>query len=72
MAWNYYFKDRPGAQNGPVSLEELVTLAKSGRVPPEGLVWAEGGEPQAAASHPGARRASSRKSLRPLDGRRAA
>ena len=52
MAWNYYFKDRTGAQNGPVSLEELVTLAKSGRVPPEGLVWAEGGEPQAAASHP--------------------
>ena len=52
MAWNYYFKDRSGAQNGPVSLEELVTLAKSGRIPPDAWVWAEGGEPQAAASHP--------------------
>jgi hypothetical protein len=52
MAWNYYFKDRSGAQNGPVSLEELVTLARSGRVTPGDLVWAEGDEPLVAARHP--------------------
>ncbi len=52
MAWNFYFKDRSGAQNGPVSLEELTTLAKSGRIAPDSLVWAEGGEAMAAAKHP--------------------
>ena len=52
MAWNYYFKDRSGGQNGPVTLEELVILARSGRIAPEALVWAEGGEAMAAAKHP--------------------
>ncbi len=52
MAWNFFFRDRSGAQNGPVSLEELVILAKSGRIAPDDLVWAEGGAPQRAASHP--------------------
>ncbi|WP_298428205.1 GYF domain-containing protein [Rhodoblastus sp.] len=52
MAWNYFFKDRSGAQNGPVSLDELVTLARVGRVAPDCLVWSEGGEPVPAARHP--------------------
>ena len=52
MAWNFYFKDRSGAQNGPVSLEELAILAKSGRIAPDDLVWAEGGEAMAAAKYP--------------------
>jgi hypothetical protein len=52
MAWNYYFKDRSGAQNGPVTLDELVALAKAGRIAPDCLVWGEGGEPMQAAKHP--------------------
>ncbi|WP_374545757.1 DUF4339 domain-containing protein [Rhodoblastus sp.] len=52
MAWNYYFKDRSGAQNGPVTLEELSALAQSGRIAPDCLVWAEGGEPKPAGQHP--------------------
>ena len=52
MAWNYYFEDRKGAQNGPVSLEELATLAKAGRIAADCLVWAEGGEPKPAAAFP--------------------
>jgi hypothetical protein len=52
MAWNYYFKDRSGAQNGPVTLDELIALAKAGRVAPDCLVWAEGGEAVQAAKHP--------------------
>jgi hypothetical protein len=52
MAGNYYFKDRSGAQNGPVSVEELAALARAGRIAPDSLVWAEGGEPMMAANHP--------------------
>lgn len=52
MAGNYYFKDRSGAQNGPVSVEELVTLARTGRIARDSLVWAEGGQPTLAANHP--------------------
>jgi hypothetical protein len=48
MAWNYFFKDRSGAQNGPVTLDELVALAKAGRVAPDCLVWGEGGDPMRA------------------------
>jgi hypothetical protein len=48
MAWNYFFRDRSGGQNGPVSLEELVALAKAGRIAPDFLVWGEGGEPMRA------------------------
>jgi hypothetical protein len=52
MAWNYYFKDRSGAQNGPVSFEELVRLARAGRLAPDCLVWPEGGAPRAARDMP--------------------
>jgi hypothetical protein len=52
MAWNYYFKDRAGEQNGPVSFEELLIVARSGRLAPDCLVWAEGGEPRAARDIP--------------------
>lgn len=48
MAGNYYFKDRTGAQNGPVSFEELLAVARSGRIAPDCLVWPEGGDPVAA------------------------
>lgn len=44
----FFFKDRSGAQNGPVSLGELVALVRSGRVAPDCLVWAEGIEPTRA------------------------
>jgi hypothetical protein len=53
MAQNYFFKGRTGAQNGPVSFEELVIIAKSGRIAPDCLVWAEGGEPASARQFPG-------------------
>jgi hypothetical protein len=53
MAGNYYFKDRSGGQNGPVSFDELVALAKAGRLAPDCLVWPEAGEPAAARSFPG-------------------
>jgi hypothetical protein len=52
MTGNYFFKDRSGAQNGPVTSDELVTLAKSGRLAPDCLVWMEGGEPAPAESFP--------------------
>jgi hypothetical protein len=52
MAWNYYYKDRSGGQNGPVSLDELIALARNGQIPPECHVWAEGGEPGPAANNP--------------------
>jgi hypothetical protein len=52
MALNYYFKDRAGAQNGPLTLDELKVLAQTGRIPPEALVWSEGGEPRPASAHP--------------------
>ncbi len=52
MTWNYFFKDRSGAQNGPVSLDELAALTLQGRLAPDCLVWAEGGEPAAAAAFP--------------------
>jgi len=51
MAWNYYYKDRAG-QNGPVSLDELVALARAGRIAPYCHVWAEGGEPGRADKIP--------------------
>jgi GYF domain 2 len=52
MAGNYYFKDRSGAQNGPVTVEELAALARAGRIARDSLVWAEGGETTLAANHP--------------------
>ena len=52
MAANYYFKDRAGAQFGPVSLEELVALARAGRLAAEDAVWAEGGSPAPAGAVP--------------------
>jgi hypothetical protein len=52
MTWNYFFKDRSGAQNGPVSLDELVSLTKAGRLAPDCLVWSEGGEPAPAERYP--------------------
>jgi hypothetical protein len=52
MAWNYYFKDRSGGQNGPVSFEELVAVARAGRLAPDCLVWPEGGEPRSARDVP--------------------
>lgn len=52
MAWNYYFKDRSGAQNGPVSLEELIEVARAGRLAPDCLVWPEGGVPKPARDIP--------------------
>ncbi|MCW2317195.1 hypothetical protein M2322_002749 [Rhodoblastus acidophilus] len=52
MAGNYYFKDRTGAQNGPVSFEELLAVARSGRIAPDCLVWPEGGDPVAARDIP--------------------
>jgi hypothetical protein len=52
MAWNYYFKDRTGAQNGPVSIEELKSLIRAGRIAPDCLVWPEGGEPAQAGAIP--------------------
>ncbi len=52
MAWNYYYKDRAGGQNGPVSLEELAALARAGRMAPDCHVWAEGGEPGRADKIP--------------------
>jgi hypothetical protein len=73
MAWNFYFKDRTGAQNGPVTLDELVNLAKSGRIAPDCLVWSEGGEPKPARSHPaisslfGERAASGAEGAGPLE-----
>ena len=50
MTQNYFFKDRSGAQNGPVSFLELLTLIKAGRIAPDCLVWSEGGEPRQAGS----------------------
>jgi hypothetical protein len=52
MAVNYYFKDRAGAQNGPVSLDELFALARAGRLGPDDAVWTEGGAPGPAAHIP--------------------
>jgi hypothetical protein len=52
MSWNYYFKDRAGHQNGPVSFEELLAVARSGRIAPDCLVWPEGGAPRAARDVP--------------------
>jgi hypothetical protein len=52
MTWNYFFKDRSGGQNGPVSLDELIALAKVGRIAPDCLVWSEGGEPAPAGQNP--------------------
>jgi hypothetical protein len=52
MSWNYYYKDRAGGQNGPVSLEELAALARAGRIAPDCHVWAEGGEPGRADKFP--------------------
>jgi hypothetical protein len=52
MAWNYYFKDRAGVQNGPVSFEELLAVARAGRIAPDCLVWPEGGAPKAARDVP--------------------
>lgn len=52
MSWNYYFKDRAGHQNGPVSFEELLVIARSGRIAPDCLVWPEGGAPRAARDVP--------------------
>lgn len=51
-SWNYYFKDRAGAQNGPVSFEELLAVARAGRIAPDCLVWPEGGAPSAARDVP--------------------
>ncbi len=53
MAWNYYFKDRSGAQNGPVTFEELLAVARAGRLAPDCLVWPEGGDPKPAGQVPG-------------------
>jgi hypothetical protein len=50
MPGNYFFKDRSGAQNGPVSLEELATLARTGRLAPDCLVWGDGIEPAPASA----------------------
>jgi len=52
MTWNYFFKDRSGDQNGPVSFDELIAVARSGRLAPDCLVWPEGGEPKAARDIP--------------------
>ncbi|MBB4198188.1 hypothetical protein CCR94_08685 [Rhodoblastus sphagnicola] len=52
MTWNHYFKDRTGAQNGPVSFEELLIVARAGRIAPDCLVWPEGGEPRPARDIP--------------------
>ncbi len=52
MSWNYFYKDRAGRQNGPVSIEELVALVRAGRIAPDCLVWPEGGEPRQAAAYP--------------------
>jgi hypothetical protein len=52
MAGNYFFKDRAGARNGPVSLDEIVALARAGRLGAEDEVWAEGGAPEPAGSLP--------------------
>jgi uncharacterized membrane protein YjgN (DUF898 family) len=50
MPGNFFFKDRSGAQNGPVSLEELATLAATGRLAPDCLVWGDGVEPSPASA----------------------
>jgi hypothetical protein len=50
MAGNFFFKDRSGAQNGPVSLEELATLARTGRLAPDCIVWGDGVEPSPASA----------------------
>jgi hypothetical protein len=52
MAGNYFFKDRGGARNGPVSLDELAELARAGRLAADDAVWAEGGAPSPAESVP--------------------
>ncbi|WP_294532439.1 DUF4339 domain-containing protein [uncultured Rhodoblastus sp.] len=52
MAGNYFFKDRAGAQNGPVSLDELAALARAGRLGPADAVWVEGGGPAPASEVP--------------------
>ncbi len=53
MVGNYFYKDRSGGQNGPVSFDELTALAKAGRIAPNCLVWGEGGEPKPAGKIPG-------------------
>ncbi len=50
MTGNYFYKDRAGGQNGPVSFEELVTLIRAGRIAPDCLVWSEGGEGRQAGA----------------------
>lgn len=50
MPGNFFFKDRSGAQNGPVSLEELATLVRTGRLAPDCLVWGDGVEPSPASA----------------------
>ena len=52
MSWNYYFKDRAGDQNGPVSFEELLASARAGRIARDCLVWPEGGSPRPAGDVP--------------------
>ena len=52
MSWNYYYKDRRGGQNGPVTSDELTELAKVGHLAPDCLVWPVGGEPARADSYP--------------------
>jgi hypothetical protein len=52
MAGDYFFKDRAGAQNGPVSLDELLALARAGRLDAEDAVWAGGGAPAPAEKIP--------------------
>jgi hypothetical protein len=52
MAGNYFFTDRAGARNGPVSQDELLALARAGRLAAEDSVWAEGGAPSPAGSVP--------------------
>jgi hypothetical protein len=50
MTKNYFYKDRAGAQNGPVSFLELLTLIKTGRIAPDCLVWNDSGAPRQAGS----------------------
>jgi hypothetical protein len=49
---NFYFKDRAGNQYGPVSPDELLAIARAGRLAPDCLVWPEGGAPKAARDIP--------------------
>ncbi|MGO8739216.1 DUF4339 domain-containing protein [Rhodoblastus sp.] len=53
MTFNYFYNDRSGARNGPVSFEDLIAAARAGRLAPDCLVWPEGGEAMPAGRIPG-------------------